>query len=253
MCPLLLNFHDSVKAASELSSVDTTVATSYAEGDLPWEGATRKVLLPPKTNISPKNPWLEDENSFWNGPLFGDMLIFDMKIHMSRHLILDTQSVNQWFATSPLCIWQLFLTAFCYILMTWAIFSCFFPFFNNHNQRTNEPTNQRTNEPTNQRTSQPASQPANQPTDQPTNPPTNQPTNQTTKQPNNQTTKQPNNQTTKQPNNQTTKQQQQQQQLWLSQESSYGSHFGSSWSRVTSEKSQISHRRDEMWQWCGGD
>ncbi len=31
---------------------------------------------PPKTNIEPENPWLEDETSFWNGPFSGDMLIF---------------------------------------------------------------------------------------------------------------------------------------------------------------------------------
>ena len=24
----------------------------------------------PKTNISPENQWLQDENSFWNGPFF---------------------------------------------------------------------------------------------------------------------------------------------------------------------------------------
>ena len=27
-------------------------------------------ILPPRTNISPENQWLEDEISFWNGPFF---------------------------------------------------------------------------------------------------------------------------------------------------------------------------------------
>ena len=35
-------------------------------------------LPPQKTKISPENQWLENDMSFWNGPFFGDMLIFSV-------------------------------------------------------------------------------------------------------------------------------------------------------------------------------
>ena len=54
---------------------------------------TKFQLTPRKTNISPENQWLEDDMSFWNGSLSGDMFIFGgaefhKKMEQKRNIFL---------------------------------------------------------------------------------------------------------------------------------------------------------------------
>ena len=53
---------------------------------------------PPKTSISPENPWLEDENPFEMVPFFGDMLIFEgiKKKHASLRKRLGPMVFSSW-------------------------------------------------------------------------------------------------------------------------------------------------------------